>query len=81
MVARAHLVQTKHFTGRVVEFVVVDLDVGEGGVELDVDIALPGGESEGGHDAVRGVVEPEGLIAMMGGRPWKKNGGRRYGRS
>jgi hypothetical protein len=49
VIAGANLVQAEDLAGRVVELVMVDLDMGEGGVELDVDVALPGRESERGH--------------------------------
>lgn len=45
----ADFVQPQDLARRVVELVVVNLYVGEGGVELHVDIADPGRELEGGH--------------------------------
>lgn len=49
MVARASLVQSEHLARRVVELVMVDLDVCERSVELHIDIALPGCELERRH--------------------------------
>ena len=45
----AHFVQAQDFARRVVELVMVDLDVREGCIELHVDVALPGSELEGRH--------------------------------
>lgn len=53
VLARADLVQAEHLAGRVVELVMVDLDVGQGGVELDVDVAHPGRKLERGHGGQR----------------------------
>jgi hypothetical protein len=50
MVPRTSLVQSKHLARRVVEFVMVDLDVGERGVELHIDVALPRRKLERRHD-------------------------------
>ena len=49
MLARSNFVQAKHFARRVVELVMVDLDIREGGIELYVDITQPGRELEGRH--------------------------------
>lgn len=57
MVAGAHFVQAEHLAGRVVELVMVDFDVGERGVELDVDVALPRRKLEGCHGGRVGGIE------------------------
>lgn len=49
VVARPGLVQAEDFAGRVVELVMVDLDVRQRCVELHVDVALPGRELERRH--------------------------------
>ena len=49
VVARAHVVKTEQLTRRVVELVVIDLDVGQSGIELHVDIALPGRKLDSRH--------------------------------
>lgn len=49
VLSRANLVQAQHFARRVVELVMVDFDMGEGGVELDIDVAHPRRELEGRH--------------------------------
>ncbi len=49
MLGRTSLIQAEHLARRVVELVMVDFDVRKGSIELDVYIALPGGELEGRH--------------------------------
>ncbi len=51
MVARSHLVQTKHLASRIVELIMVDLDMCESSIELDIYIALPGRKLESRHAA------------------------------
>jgi len=49
VLAGAHLVQTEDLARRVVELIMVDLDVCEGGVELHVNVTQPGRELERRH--------------------------------
>ena len=48
-VAGPNFVQAEHLACRVIELVVVDLNVGKSGVELHVYVALPGRELESRH--------------------------------
>jgi hypothetical protein len=41
VISRSHLVQPQHFSRRVVEFIMVDFDMGKRCIELDVNVALP----------------------------------------
>jgi hypothetical protein len=60
VISRSHLVQAQHFSRRVVEFVMVDLDVGQRCVELHVDVALPRRELECRHGGGASGVFPKG---------------------
>lgn len=53
VISRSHLVHTEHLPRRVVELVMVDLDVCECCIELDIDVALPWRKLEGGHGVGR----------------------------
>jgi len=53
-----HLIQAQDLARRVVELVVVDLDVRKGSVELHIDVALPRSEAQVRHGGVwRDVCE------------------------
>jgi hypothetical protein len=56
----------------------VYLDMGEGGVELDIDVALPGSESERGHggDGDDGVDAAVSMRLVGGGWLWRRRGAR-----
>ena len=59
----ANLVQAQDFARRVVELVVIDLDMGECSIKLHIDVALPGGKAQVGHsDVQRAVFVCEGCM-------------------
>ena len=67
MVPRTSLVQSQYLPRRVVEFVMVDLDVGKRRVELHIDVALPGRKLErrhGGGGGAGGVLVEEDEVAI-----------------
>lgn len=49
MISGPHFIQSEHLASRVVELVMVDLNVCKRCVELYVDVALPGRKLEGRH--------------------------------
>lgn len=49
VLSRTDFVQPEHLARGIVEFVMVDFDVCESGIELNVDITQPGRKLEGGH--------------------------------
>jgi hypothetical protein len=56
MISRSHLIQTEYFSRRIVEFIMVDLNMCKRCIELNVDVALPRREFEGRHGECRGGV-------------------------
>lgn len=65
VVARQNVVQAEHLTRGVVEFIMVDLDMGERGVELDVHVALPGRVLDCGHGEIE-LLLCEGMTLGAG---------------
>jgi hypothetical protein len=49
MVGSAYIIKTQQLARRVVELVMVDLDVRQSSVELDIHVALPGRKLYGRH--------------------------------
>lgn len=60
VIACPHLIQAQHLARRVVQLVMVDLDMRERSIELHINITLPGGESHVRHNEVGVAVYRRG---------------------